>query len=1347
MTLPVITFSSPASGQLKVSWSDNGADSWIISANGQSVIVNATGAQTYEGVLSTNISYNSDISVGFWSLFGDGQTERDTIPTKINRVNSLTVALTAPTIRTLSWAALSGATGYKIERSDDNRATWQTLAEEATGTSYVDSHASVNVSQYYRITPVTESGCRSPVESTVVAYYVPLSLSAMVSGRTVILTVIRPADTTGIIRIQRSYNGGAWIQFSNFGTAATAVSFGEITGYTVQYRAYQTDVAGSVYSDPITIPYSMTVWLCKAVMNSKIFLAWPPITGATSYKVERSTNQNDWTEITSVENLAIESADEDYFYFYDETPVVGTFYYYRVSCVDANDAPYLSDNVSATVIGEVAALTAVRYSTNRITLSWTSAPGAANYTLETSLDGGTTWNSVATSASAVSYTLNVTLNTRYMARVKSNGGGGSWAITGPFWQPSASALTPAIALNEDGYPVITWTELDCAEQYVIERRKSGVGSFVALGTPSESPYTDSTVERLTAYQYRVGMYDSVTDAYLYYSSFLSITSGDLPVAPESPTLETIEGIHAPFVIGETIGTLAAIDENDPEVLTFLLVAGVGDDDNSKFIISGTQLLAAENLPAGDYSIRVRVTDSAGLTAEAVFAFSLELVPLDAPANLAAPADYHSLAVVFDAVTGAASYRLEWQVSGSASWSEANLASAPTELSPHVISGLATGTVYSLRVKAIASVGENLDSVWANETATTTADNEAPVITLSSSDDIRVAIDGVTTLPSATALDAVDGACAVTCTIFSPSGDSSPDTPVVEIDTSVSGTYYVLFSANDLSGNTSTERVNIIVGLENLFAPNDLILSSDYHALSVVFGAVTGAASYRLEWQVTGAASWNEANLASAPSAQSPHVITGLTTGTEYVVRVKAIGDGVENLDSVWATESATTTADTAGPVIALSLNGASFTAASIETNTGETLEIPAATAFDAVDGECDVEVVITNDSDDSVVEEIDTSVVGDYTVTYSASDLSGNETMRSVAVSVADPVPPVITLNDYGETGQTTAVLEIGGTYIEYGATAIDNTDGALTPVITGSVDTSRAGIYRVTYTAADASGNIASAERVVIVGFIPMEAAAETQRSIHIRWGSLGSMAVDVQRRNISSDQWTTVATGVVSDTAGAYYEDTDVVSEQRYYYRLLYRGTAISEENLAWTLTIKHYSVVTSAASGGETGTGGTSGEQAHATAAWSIITDISRPFTHIKKATFMTTELKRDEAGVFTARVFDTNTCICLQESEIESIQYTAYRSSYATSSKSRVPITGHTNIAVAVSDVWLEEPIVDEYWSADEIGYNFIHQPDIRNAPMFTDVGHYEIVYRILPMVGNPIILTFDDIRVN
>ncbi len=156
--------------------------------------------------------------------------------------------------------------------------------------------------------------------------------------------------------------------------------------------------------------------------------------------------------------------------------------------------------------------------------------------------------------------------------------------------------------------------------------------------------------------------------------------------------------------------------------------------------------------------------------------------------------------------------------------------------------------------------------------------------------------------------------------------------------------------------------------------------------------------------------------------------------------------------------------DTEAPT--LTLNGDPI----VTIEVGDTYKDQGANAIDVVDG---VVTVITQGAT------IDTTIVGaTYTIIYTATDSSGNTAQETRTVKVVDTTPPVITLN-----GNAIVNINVGDTYTDSGATAIDVGDGVITVTTQGAtIDTTVAGTHTITYTATDSSGNTAQETRTVNV-------------------------------------------------------------------------------------------------------------------------------------------------------------------------------------------------------------------------------------------------------------------------
>jgi endo-1,3(4)-beta-glucanase len=158
--------------------------------------------------------------------------------------------------------------------------------------------------------------------------------------------------------------------------------------------------------------------------------------------------------------------------------------------------------------------------------------------------------------------------------------------------------------------------------------------------------------------------------------------------------------------------------------------------------------------------------------------------------------------------------------------------------------------------------------------------------------------------------------------------------------------------------------------------------------------------------------------------------------------------------------------DTTAPTLTLS------GAATLQVEQGAVFTDPGATATDNVDQT--VNVVVTGS--------VDTAVSGSYTLTYTATDSSGNSASLERQVTVADTTAPVITL-----VGSTSIELASDTTYIEQGANALDSVDGQISVSISGTVG-SAPGVYTLSYTATDAAGNAAETQRQVTVLAPPVD-------------------------------------------------------------------------------------------------------------------------------------------------------------------------------------------------------------------------------------------------------------------
>jgi hypothetical protein len=169
---------------------------------------------------------------------------------------------------------------------------------------------------------------------------------------------------------------------------------------------------------------------------------------------------------------------------------------------------------------------------------------------------------------------------------------------------------------------------------------------------------------------------------------------------------------------------------------------------------------------------------------------------------------------------------------------------------------------------------------------------------------------------------------------------------------------------------------------------------------------------------------------------------------------------------------------------------------------------------------------------------VDTSTIGSYIITYTATDASGNEAtavVRTVNV-VDDTTAPVITVTSGTDT------VRAGSTWTDAGATA----DGGETVTTSGTVDTSTIGTYTKTYSATDASGNVGTATRTVTVEVV---VTFYQGGIVFLLDGSGGGLiaAVEDQSSDIKWYDYAFTTTGATATYIGTGSANTDaIISDQ---------------------------------------------------------------------------------------------------------------------------------------------------------------------------------------------------------
>ncbi|MBC2068598.1 immunoglobulin-like domain-containing protein [Listeria booriae] len=188
---------------------------------------------------------------------------------------------------------------------------------------------------------------------------------------------------------------------------------------------------------------------------------------------------------------------------------------------------------------------------------------------------------------------------------------------------------------------------------------------------------------------------------------------------------------------------------------------------------------------------------------------------------------------------------------------------------------------------------------------------------------------------------------------------------------------------------------------------------------------------------------------------------------------------------------ATYTANSTGANIAVTSNTAPVIAADdTSVKKGGSFDpMVGVTASDVEDGNLTSSISVT-------ANDVDTSAVGTYHVTYSVTDSDGNTTTKTITVTVTSNDAPVIVASDQTiKKGKAFDVMA--------GVSASDLEDGDVTGGITvtaNDVDTNTVGTYHVTYSVTDSDGNTTT--KTITVTITSNDAPTFTTSDVYLKVG-----------------------------------------------------------------------------------------------------------------------------------------------------------------------------------------------------------------------------------------------------
>ena len=249
----------------------------------------------------------------------------------------------------------------------------------------------------------------------------------------------------------------------------------------------------------------------QALNYKSIQLTWDEVADATSYVVERFTNEGEWIEVATTNEAT----------YIANGVKTGKEYTYRVKAVnDEQASEYVEVAAKANLQGEVELSIAMNGS-NQFDLTWTKVDGATRYIIYRQNGDGewkkiitlgkdvTTYTSKPMSANTYKYLVKAA---RYdgSERVMTNG---SNVVEGVV---DAQTLKPTnVEATLNGTSVtITWNKVAGMKGYEIYRRKDN-GAYRHIKTISTTSMTSTSLKAGSSYQYKIRTFTLVNGEKVY----------------------------------------------------------------------------------------------------------------------------------------------------------------------------------------------------------------------------------------------------------------------------------------------------------------------------------------------------------------------------------------------------------------------------------------------------------------------------------------------------------------------------------------------------------------------------------------------------------------------------------------------------------------------------------------------------------------------------------------------------------------------------------------------------------------------------------------------------------------
>ena len=476
---------------------------------------------------------------------------------------------------------------------------------------------------------------------------------------------------------------------------------------------------------------------------------------------------------------------------------------------------------------------------------------------------------------------------KFRVRAENTAGLGSYSAASSEITPSGTPSAPTLVsiTPADGALSIAFTAgSSVAPIQDYEYTIGDSGTWYSAGV-SSSPLSISGLSNGTSYAIKIRAVNSVGASAA--SNSLNGTPSVVPGAPTitsvtAPSAGVLEVAFSPGYIGGSAITdyeyALSAGENTSAFGAYTSVGSTA----SPFSISGLE-------PGSAYTVALRAINAAGTGPSSAYQSGVTLDAPDAPIIASVSGGDGRIAVAYTAYDldtngGSALSGVEYSVDAGSTW-----VSAGTLATTFTILGLTNGVTYGVILRATNAIGTSASSSSQSVTPASVASSPRFVATARGQAKTTVSWSA----PSATGGSAITGYTASAYTV-STDGSAFATCTTTNLTCEITGlangtTYYVgVIAANGIGNSVeSSPRVSTVPAAAP-GAPTLSTVTVGNQYLSVAFSAGTSDSNAPItgyQYSIDNGSNW-----VGSSATGSPLLITGLTNGTSYIVKIRAQSD-------------------------------------------------------------------------------------------------------------------------------------------------------------------------------------------------------------------------------------------------------------------------------------------------------------------------------------------------------------------------------------------------------------------------------------------------------------------------